>query len=114
MRLGWEAAERESPQTVEIELTLRWPSLPLACATDDLAATVDYAALTDRAREVCDRGEYRLLERLAGSLYDALRPVISSGVALAVTVTKHPPLPGLEGGASFTIDDAPPSVGPHG
>ena len=113
-RLGWEAGERGTPQLVEIGFTLRWRTLPPACARDDLAGTVDYAILVDRVREVCSHGEYRLLEGLAKTIYDALRPMIPGEAALAIVVAKRPRLTDLDVTASFTIDDGRAGAGPRG
>ena len=104
-RLGWDEEERRAPQPVTIDLTLRFPSLPQAAESDDLKDTVDYAAIAAHLSALCGLGEYRLLEKLCRVLYDAVRTLVPPDAAVEVTVTKRPPLAGLEGGASFTISD---------
>lgn len=63
-RVGCTAAERAFPQRVELDADL---FLPLARAgkKDDMAATVDYAAVAARLKETLEAGECRLAENLA-------------------------------------------------
>ena len=79
-RLGWEQPERTQPQPVTVDLVLRFPAPPRACATDELSDTVDYAALVHRIISRSATGEYRLLERLARVLHDAVREGLPRGV----------------------------------
>jgi FolB domain-containing protein len=59
--------EREVPQEVRIDLTL-WTDTRAAAASDDLADTVDYAALAERVAERTRGLRALLIERLAGEL----------------------------------------------
>ncbi|SFD76018.1 dihydroneopterin aldolase [Thiohalospira halophila DSM 15071] len=65
--LGVPAWERALPQPVRLDLELE-VELAAAGASDDVADTVDYAAVTERLRAVAADGEYRLLEALAERL----------------------------------------------
>lgn len=65
--LGVPAWERALPQPVRLDLELE-TDLRTAGASDDVADTVDYAAVADRLGEVAAAGEYRLLEALAERL----------------------------------------------
>jgi FolB domain-containing protein len=115
VRLGWEDEERRAPQPITIDVTLNFPSLPSAAESDDLQGTVDYAAIAAHLTALCGVGEYRLLEKLCRVLYDAVRTLVPPEMAVEVTVTKRPPLAGLEGGAAFTIaDSSPPLEGAGG
>jgi FolB domain-containing protein len=115
VRLGWEDEERRAPQPITIDVTLNFPSLPSAAESDDLQGTVDYAAIAAHLTALCGVGEYRLLEKLCRVLYDAVRTLVPPEMAVEVTVTKRPPLAGLEGGAAFTIaDSGPPLEGAGG
>jgi dihydroneopterin aldolase len=103
-RLGWEEQERARPQTLELSLRLEFAQLPRACESDRLADTVCYAELVERAREICARGEYRLVEHLARVLADALWPLLPAGTALELTLAKpEPPIAELQGGVRFTL-----------
>ncbi|MFW6348788.1 MAG: dihydroneopterin aldolase [Thiohalospira sp.] len=65
--LGVPAWERALPQTVRLHLELE-TDLRTAGVSDDVADTVDYAAVADRLRTVAAEGEYHLLEALAERL----------------------------------------------
>jgi FolB domain-containing protein len=114
VRLGWSEAERSAPQVVSMALALRFPAPPAATATDALRDTVDYATLVSKLREICGRGEYRLLERLAEALYREARAAVPADVGLSITVAKDPRLPGVEGRASFALRDWPEETGTDG
>lgn len=103
VRLGWSAAERAEPQPVMVDLDLRFRSPPAACGSDALGDTVDYGRLVERVVALGSSGEYRLIEHLGTVLYRALAEELPGGVTLAVTVTKRPPLPAVDGGAAFRI-----------
>lgn len=109
VRLGWSTAERATPQQVIVDLALRFQSRPGACRSDRLDDTVDYGLLVQRIVDTAAAAEYRLLEHLAAALIGALQPTLPPGIALAVTVTKRPPIPSIQGGASFRIGDWPES-----
>lgn len=109
VRLGWPAAERATPQQAIVDVTLRFQSLPGACRSDRLDDTVDYGPLVQRVVETAAAAEYRLLEHLAAALIAALQAMLPDGIGLAVRVTKQPPIPSIQGGASFRIGDWPES-----
>jgi dihydroneopterin aldolase len=103
-RHGYDADERERPQPFEIDVTMEI-DLCAAQSSDDIADTVDYAALCKRLIVVVATTSYALLERLAGDLLDELfadRRVVRA----QVTVGK----PGILDGAtpSVTLDRANP------
>lgn len=62
--LGVGARERARPQPVELDIELRLP-LEEAGRTDDVARTLDYAAVADAARAVAEGRSFHLLEALA-------------------------------------------------
>jgi len=70
-RHGVNPEEKATAQPFEVDLVLR-TDLSKPAATDDLADTIDYsAAFTIVARVVEDRS-YRLIERLAGAIAEAV------------------------------------------
>ena len=106
VRLGCSAAERATPQAVDLDVVVRFAALPRACESDDLSHTVCYADLIDAARAACVGREFKLVERLAHELFLRLRPLVPSGAALWLRATKlHPPVEGLSGGVSFALGD---------
>ena len=86
-RHGVHAAERELGQRFVVDLHLELAGAR-ATATDDLADTVDYAALADAVAELVAGPPVALLERLAALIAD--RALAEPGVA-AVEVTVHKP-----------------------
>ncbi len=70
-RHGVGEAEREVPQPFEIDLVVHL-DLSRAAATDDLASTVDYAALFDLTRSIVEGRSFHLIEALAGAIADAV------------------------------------------
>lgn len=67
-RHGADADERAEAQTFLFDVTLELPEP----RRDSLAATVDYRAVRDVIRELCERESYVLLETLAAAAADAL------------------------------------------
>src|SRR3954452_18715560 len=75
--------EQVRPQPFEVDVELQ-VELASAAASDDLADTVDYAAVADAVREVVRNEHYALLERLAGRIAEVCR---RDDRVLSVTVT---------------------------
>jgi 7,8-dihydroneopterin aldolase/epimerase/oxygenase len=106
VRLGCEADERARPQKVELDVILRFAAAPGACRSDRLDETVCYADLAILARDLVARREFRLVEHLAYELLTAFRRRIHAEVRVDLTVRKvAPPVEGLLGGVSFTIEE---------
>lgn len=85
--LGVTEDERAFPQMVEVDLVLE-VDLAAACASDDLADTVDYGALVERTGRIVEGGRFRLLEGLAGSLAASVLDASPSIAAVTVRVRK--------------------------
>jgi dihydroneopterin aldolase len=86
--------ERTRPQPFEVDVDLTVSTVE-AGATDDLADTVDYAAVVDRISAVVGGGvSFLLLEALAASLADEVLATDSRVQAVTLSVRKlQPPLP---------------------
>ena len=59
--------ERHKKQDVLVNITL-WADLGRACRTDDIADTVDYKAVKERAAAMVESSSYNLIERLAEAI----------------------------------------------
>jgi len=96
-RHGVEPQERERRQAFEIDVAAEI-DLHAAAASDDLAQTVDYAALTERIVRIVATTSYALLERLAGDIVGAVfaDPRV---VRARVTISK----PGILAGATPSV-----------
>ena len=70
-RCGVSAEERVVGQTLVVDVRLG----PAACPgteTDDIEGTVNYSRVVDVVRAIVEGGEFKLLERLATVISDAL------------------------------------------
>jgi dihydroneopterin aldolase len=105
-RHGSDAAERQSPQPFDIEVTAEI-DLRQAQQSDELSRTIDYATLHARIVRIVATTSYALLERLAGDLLDAVfedrrvvrasvtvaKPAILDGATPSVTLERVNPSP---------------------
>lgn len=106
-RLGCTADERAVPQPVRIELSIFFAELPEAMHRDE-AEFICYDKLTSILREVVEKGEYRLIEFLAGECFRAIGQQLEPGMQLWLKLTKcEPPVPEIHGGASVVCSDVP-------
>ncbi len=99
---GVSAAERAvgRPFEVDVELTA---DLASAAETDDLGATVDYAAICELVKRVNEAGPYLLLEAFAGRI---AKEVMDRFPVEEVTVRvrkPHPPVGAIVGAAEVEI-----------
>jgi len=106
---GVSEMERASPQPFEVDVTL---DLDLASAgeLDDLAETVDYAALYRQVREIVEATSFNLLEALAEAI--AVEILAAHPLVDAVDVRIHKPnvqLGGPVGRAGVAIHRRRPS-----
>ena len=91
--IGVYPRERETPQTVIMDLTLH-TDLQVAGRSDQLTDTIDYAALVARVRKAVAKSRFQLLEALAEHIAGlCLRE--SRIAAVDVTVAKPGALPGI-------------------
>jgi len=104
--LGCSAEERQTLQYVSFDVQVRFSEPPRGCITDSLEETVCYAKLCKKIKEVCDRSEYQLIEKLGWDVYQGIKEFLPKDSQLWVRATKeHPPVPQLEGGSAFSIGD---------
>jgi dihydroneopterin aldolase len=86
-RHGVHTAEREAGQPFVVDVEVELASAA-AAASDDLADTLDYAALADAVARIVGGPSVALLERLAAMIADA---ALADPAARAVTVTVSKP-----------------------
>ena len=70
-RHGVNPEEQETAQPFEVDLILR-TDLSRPATTDELADTIDYAAVFKVTAEIVENRSYRLIERLAGVIAEAV------------------------------------------
>ena len=96
-RHGVGASERAVAQPFDVDLSVEL-DLDAAARSDDIADTIDYALLRERAIAVIEQTSYALLERLARAILDA---VFENGRVVRAEVTLSKP---------GVLDGATPSV----
>ena len=75
--------EQDAAQPFEVDLEVE-ADFAEAAAEDDLAKTVDYSLVVEKAMDIVRQHRYRLLEALAGAIADG---ILELGAVQAVTVT---------------------------
>ena len=95
--IGELPVERTRTQRVRVDVALEVPDA--AATTDELADTVDYAALAERIRAALVAAQCRMIERAARIVCDTC---LADGKVASVraTVTKFGAIPGLESAAA--------------
>jgi dihydroneopterin aldolase len=79
--------ERRDGQDFLVDITV-WLDLTPAATSDDLADTLDYGSLAQRAAAIVGGEPYRLIESVAGLIAD---DVLTDDRVRAVEVTVHKP-----------------------
>lgn len=110
--IGFYEAERAKLQLVEISFRLYFPEAPV-CTTDDNADFLDYGTLCKVVTDYMGTRKFNLIEYTGSELFRFLREYVDgrggAGVKLWLCFNKiQAPVPGLQGGASFTLCDLGP------
>lgn len=103
-RHGVHPEEKVRSQPFEVDLVLH-ADLSAAAERDDLAATVDYAALFDLVRAIVEGTSHDLIEALAGSIARATLAATPAHIVDAVEVRVRKPEAPLDG-AFDTVEAA--------
>lgn len=105
VKLGCGAEERQNPQFVRFDIQIRFQAIPEGCFTDRIEDTLCYAKISEILKDLCDR-EYQLIEHLGMEAFSKLVDQTPANSYLKLCLTKErPPIEGLEGGASFTLEN---------
>ena len=107
-RHGVNREEQVTAQPFEVDLILR-ADLSKPAATDDLADTIDYSAAFTVVAEIVEDRSYRLIERLAGAIAEAVLADLPGGRRGGPGAQAEGPLGGglRHGGGA----PAPPALG---
>lgn len=96
--------EKATPQPFEVDVVLHADLAP-AAERDDLAATVDYAALFDRVRAIVEGRSFDLIEALAGRVAQDMLAATPAERVSAVEVRVRKPEAPIDG-AFETVEAA--------
>lgn len=95
--------EQARPQPFEVDVELR-VDLDVACRSDVLDDTVDYAAVAEAVSRVVRSERYQLLERLAERIAEVCR-TDERVTGVSVTVRKlHPPVRAMVDHVAVSIE----------
>ncbi|MEM7001764.1 MAG: 2-amino-4-hydroxy-6-hydroxymethyldihydropteridine diphosphokinase [Pseudomonadota bacterium] len=103
VHLGVPAAERAHRQDVFVSLQLDFEQPPRTCADDDVAGSVNYSTVARYLRAVVEATEFHTIEHLAQFCIDTCLAAVQGVSRITAAVHKYPQVPGLEGGAVFTL-----------
>ncbi len=109
--LGFYNGERAKPQPIEVCFRLYFPEAPLA-STNDEADFIDYGQLSKTLTDFIASRDFKLIEYMGAELFRQLRADLDARggthIKLWLRLNKiAAPVPGLIGGASFTVCDLP-------
>lgn len=115
LSIGWTDAERQTPQPIDIDLSITLEAVPTASKTDRLEDTFCYATLLESLGKVTKMQSFKLLERLAEVLLSTAEQfLLDQGhlASISVGVTKVcPPVPEVFGGVRVLRHNTPQSIG---
>ena len=94
--------ERTIRQPLVLDLDMAW-DIGTAAATDDLAATLDYAVVTERVQALVAASRFQLLESLAEAIATLLRDEFAVQW-VRLTLTKPTAVPAAAGGVGVMIE----------
>jgi dihydroneopterin aldolase len=94
--------ERSIRQPLVLDLDMAW-DISTAAATDDLAATLDYAVVTQRVQALVEGSCFQLLESLAEAIATLLRDEFAVQW-VRLTLTKPTAVPAAAGGVGVMIE----------
>lgn len=110
-RIGVYAWEKAAPQPIVLDIEFDLPHDD-AAFSDDLADTVDYAAVIERLRTVALTRPHRLVEAMAQSMANVL--LYEFGVPrVRLTLMKLAPFPGAEVGITVERERLPQPLDSH-
>lgn len=105
MHLGLHDNERSQKQIVLLDIVMVFHIPPKACLTDQIEDTCCYSTLADKVKKEFETKAFHLIEHLGQEIYAFLRSIILLESSIKITLTKHPHIEGLTGGASFSYGD---------
>jgi 7,8-dihydroneopterin aldolase/epimerase/oxygenase len=97
--IGVNESEKAMPQPIIVDLECALPS-DLACVTDRLEHTIDYAAVVERLRSIVLSHRCELAEAMAHHMAKLIQAEFGMSW-MALSITKLAPFPGAEVGVTL-------------
>jgi len=104
VRLGWPEEEREIPQTIWLDIQIKFFDAPSACKSDNLADTFCYDELIKKIKTEIHAREFRLIEYLGQEIYRVIKQVVGNH-SVNIRIHKKPLIENLTGGVNFCFGD---------
>ena len=106
VHLGCGEDERATPQEVRISIEFRFHEAPKGLMSDEISDTICYGEVSTAVRHHCERGEFKLIERLASEIYQVASRFAKGRATVGVRLHKvHPPVEKLAGGSWYRCGD---------
>ena len=94
--------EKEAPQAVQINLTLDFLAMPLACESDQHQDAICYAGLAEHLQNFCHGKTFQMIEHLGLQLALKTQEYLSIPANISLEIFKNPPVDNLRL-ASFKV-----------
>jgi FolB domain-containing protein len=94
--------EKEAPQAVNINLTLDFLAMPLACESDQHQHAICYAGLSEHLQNFCHGKIFQMIEHLGLQLALQTKKHLSIPANISLEIFKNPPVDNLRL-ASFKV-----------
>lgn len=105
IHIGWTDNERLHPQSIFLDIELRFPKTPKACETDQLEDTVCYDSMIRTIREKTHQRHFKLVEHLASEIYRIVQTGLPEKTLAKIKIKKMPAISGLTDGVCFHYGD---------
>ncbi len=106
VKIGLPEQERQNFQEISINLQVIWENCQKNFQQDSLEESICYDKICQEIKHFCENKSFKTIEFLTNALYILLKKNLPSQAKLSIEVTKtNPPIAGLKGGASFSIED---------
>jgi dihydroneopterin aldolase len=114
VHLGCSEQEKFHPQLVSFDIDLIFKTIPNAVITDKLEETICYLGIAEKVKSLCKNKYFNLIEHLSYNIYKVINESLNENrlfIELINVTTKKisPPVPGINGGVSFSYSNSPSS-----
>jgi dihydroneopterin aldolase len=92
VHLGHTKEEQRNLQEIKVDISIKFPQLPMACQTDNLNDTICYATLSEKLLNYVDGKTFNLIEHLTNCFYDLIKQELTNDIKISVKVHKMSPL----------------------